>query len=150
MRNPGNKVLRVSVVWGLPSQLIDQIGSIPTYVQLDVISTAWALLRRLRGQPCDLLVIHWELPDSTGPALAARVRLLRSELPIVLTADGKDLPEPGVDLAALRVVGPLPIPIQWSHLLEGVLAKGVSRDAGALAESTKPAAVGGQRVLQQN
>lgn len=111
---------RISVVWGLPSRLIGQIGPVPSHVQLDVISTAWALLRRVRGQPCHLLLVHWELPDSTGPALAARVRMLHSNLPIVLTIDRPDMPELGMDLAPLRVIGPLQMPIHWPQLLERV------------------------------
>ncbi len=120
MSNANEEANRISVVWGLPSRLIGQIGPVPPHVQLDVISTAWALLRRVRGQPCHLLLVHWELSDSTGPAVAARVRILHSDLPIVLTTDGSDLPELGMDLGALRVIGPLQMPIYWPHLLERV------------------------------
>lgn len=120
----------ISVVWGLPSRLIGEIGPVPPHIQLDVISTAWALLRRVRGQPCHLLLVHWELADSTGPALAARVRILHSDLPIVLTTDGSELPELGMDLGALRVIGPLQMPIYWPHLLERV----ARREPGAAAD----------------
>jgi hypothetical protein len=118
--NSANKAKHVSVVWGLPSRFINRIGPVPQDVQLDVLSTGWLLLRRLRGQPCSLLLIHWELPDTTGPALAARVRILRSDLPILLTTDRADLPQPGMDLGSIRVLGPLHMPFDWSVLLERV------------------------------
>jgi len=128
---------RISVVWGLPSRLIGRISSVPPHVELDVMSTGWALLRRIRGQPCDLLLIHSELPDSTGSALAARVRLLHSELPIVLTTDRSDLPEPGLDLTSLQVIGPLQMSIHWPDLLGGLAGRRAGRDAEALNGSLK-------------
>ncbi|MBN1345381.1 MAG: hypothetical protein JXQ73_21995 [Phycisphaerae bacterium] len=129
MRKPSTHPDRIAVVWALPSRLIGQIGPVPDHVQLDVISTAWALLRRVRGQPCHLLLINWELPDSTGPALAARIRILHSDLPIVLTTDRADLPEVGMDLGSLRVIGPLQMPVYWPHLLERVGAAARGREA---------------------
>jgi len=113
---------RLLVVWALPSRLIGKIGPIPSEVQLDIMSTAWATLRRLRGQPCNLLMLHLELPDSTGPALAARVRILHSDLPIVLTTDRIEAVEIGMNLGSLRLVGPLAIPVCWSEVLDRVVA----------------------------
>jgi CheY-like chemotaxis protein len=123
VRSRGSESSRVLVVWSLPSRLISKIGPVPPQVQLDVMSTAWATLRRLRGQPCDLLLLHLDLPDSTGPALAARVRILHSELPIVLTTDRDEMPELGMNLAALRLMGPLAIPVSWPVLLERVAGR---------------------------
>ncbi len=139
---------KLSVVWGLPSRLIGQIGSVPDHVQLDVISTAWALLRRVRGQPCDLLMIHWELADSTGPAVAARVRILHSELPIVLTTDPSEEPELGMDLAALRVLGPMRMPVYWPHLLERVSEVVARREDARWIVEGEPASTKRRRVLQ--
>jgi DNA-binding response OmpR family regulator len=119
---------RIVVVWALPSRLITRIGTVPSYVQLDVMSTAWATLRRLRGQLCHLLLLHLDLPDSTGPALAARVRILHSALPIVLTTDRADDVELGMNLASLRLMGPLQMPVCWAHLLERVLLSSARRD----------------------
>ena len=129
MKTQDNANSQAAVVWGLPSRLIGRIGPVPPNVQLDVMSTAWTLLRRLRGQPCHLLLVHWELPDATGPALAARVRILHSELPIVLTTDREDLPEAGMNLVSLRVVGPMVMPVSWPLLLERVPGPITHRDA---------------------
>ncbi len=134
----------VRVVWALPSRLINRIEAVPSNVELDIMSTAWATLRRLRGQPCHLLLLNLELPDSTGPALAARVRILHSDLPIVLTTDRSEKPELGMNLAALRLLGPFTIPVPWSVLLDRVPSAGVCRD-GLPTRSTRLA----DRVVQQ-
>lgn len=144
MRKRGDEIDRLLVVWSLPSRLIGKIGSVPPHVQLDVMSTAWATLRRLRGQPCHLLLIHLELPDSTGPALAARVRILHSELPIVLTTDRVDDAELGMNLASLRLIGPLQMPVSWPVLLDRVVTPG-GRQVG---EHRKVAAVTDWMVRQ--
>ncbi len=149
MNYPPSQPEQIAAVWALPSRLIGLIGPVPHHVHLDVMSTAWALLRRLRGQPCQLLLIHWELPDSTGPALAARVRLLHSEMPIVITTDRTDLAEPGMNLAAVRVMGPLQMPVYWPHLLERV-ASGPSAPVTRVVPRTAGAApAGGHQVLQR-
>ena len=149
MNHPPSQPEYLTAVWGLPSRLIGLIGPVPQHVHLDVMSTAWALLRRLRGQPCHLLLIHWELPDSTGPALAARVRLLHSEMPIVITTDRTDLPEPGMNLAAVRVMGPLQMPVHWPHLLERAASGPAVPVAQVLPQAAGPAPAGGHQVLQR-
>ncbi len=128
MRRGNDQSGRILVVWALPSRLINRIGPVPPDVHLDIMSSAWATLRRLRGQPCHLLLLHLDLPDSTGPALAARVRILHSELPIVLTSDRSQEVELGMNLGSLRLMGPLAIPICWSHVLDRVAVPPVRED----------------------
>lgn len=138
---------RIPVVWGLPSHLISSVGEVPLNVELDIISTGWATLRRLRGQPCDLLLVHWDLPDSTGPSLAGRVRLLHSVLPIVLTTETNLSHEMVADLISLRVMGPLRMPVNWSALLERFEVAGADRRAGGLVGSGLPATMRESQIL---
>ncbi len=80
--------------------------------------------------------------------MPARIRILHSDLPIVLTTDRADLPEVGMDLGSLRVLGPLQMPVCWPHLLERVGAAARVRETimpGAARESVLE---GKRHVLQ--
>jgi DNA-binding response OmpR family regulator len=104
-------------------------------------------LRIFKSQQVDAVVIDFSLPGLDGGQVAARMRALRPEVPILMLSAYVTLPESVmqvVDLSATKGDGASDLAIQLKALLRGRNRGGRARGSGRKSTAQPAAARGGK------